>query len=47
MKPTVTAGTVLSIGTVISINTTDVTMKLGGSQFNVSFKNVEKAVESA
>jgi hypothetical protein len=46
MEPTVKAGTVLSIGTVISINT-DVTMKLGGSTFNVSFKNVEKAVESA
>lgn len=47
MEPTVKAGTVLSIGTVLRINHDSVTMTLNGSKFVVSFKNVEKAVKSA
>jgi hypothetical protein len=41
MQPVITRGTVLSIGTVVSINHDSVLMKRGQGTFSVSFKEAE------
>jgi hypothetical protein len=37
----VTRGTQLSVGTVVRINNADVTVSRGGTEFNLSFAEVE------
>jgi type II secretory pathway component PulC len=44
MKPTISAGTVLRIGTVIKIENDHVVVQHGGQTFSVTFKNCEDAI---
>jgi predicted nuclease of restriction endonuclease-like RecB superfamily len=44
MKPTITRGTVLRIGTVLSIENDHVVVQHGGQKFSVTFKNCEDAL---
>ena len=44
MTPTITRGTVLSIGTVVKINHDSVTIKRGDGQFLASFREAEASL---